>query len=104
MMPTPTEVNTEDIRDLRQSNKEIVAAIVDLKHELVDLKLEMVRRLEHLETRIDHYSGLTRFTATIVGPAIIALIGFAFWASFRAGEVNNRLDQVERAQSHATAK
>lgn len=87
-MPTPTDVLDEDIKELRGQVKEIAAAIVDLK-------VEMVSRFERIETRLDQRASVVNWVATAIAPAIIALMGFIVAGAWYAGALANRLTQVE---------
>jgi hypothetical protein len=94
-MPTPTEVNTEDIRDIRESIKGLTASVNDLRTEFAGFK-------GATETQLKLIVGLARWVAAGFWGGVLTIAvgaGGVIWAASalhsRVEQQGGRLDKIE---------
>ncbi len=107
----PTEHIVDDLKDLRESHRQLAGEVHELRSELAGFRVEVARdlgavrtematvngTLERLEGRLDHSLSVAKWTIGILAPAILGLIGTAFWLTWHAAKLDSPLERVEEA-------
>jgi hypothetical protein len=107
----PTEHIVDDLKDLRESHRQLAGEVHELRGELAGFRVEVARdlgavrtematvngTLERLEGRLDHSLSVAKWTIGILAPAILGLIGSAFWLTWHAAKLDSRVERVENA-------
>ncbi len=114
-MAGPTDLPTEDVKDLRESQKRLAGEVHEIRGELAGLRLEMAEKfgefrtemagslgaingtLESLRTRLDHSVSVAKWTVGILMPIIVGLIGTAVWLTWHAAKLDSRVERLENA-------
>ena len=102
-MAGPTDILTEDVKELREAHRRLAEEAHELRGDLADFRTDMAEKLgtingtlERLEGRIGHSISVAKWTVGILIPIVISLIGTAFWLTWHAAELDSRVERLEQ--------
>ena len=115
MAGIPTEHIVDDLKDLRESHRQLAGEVHELRGELAGFRVEMARdlgavrtematingTLKRLEGRLDHSLSVAKWTIGILAPVILSLVGTAFWLTWYAAKLDSRLERVAKTAGAA---
>jgi len=100
-MPTPTQINTDDITDLKNSNQRIIDTLHSLELTISRNHTEVMKRIDLVEAKVDTYAGLIKWSVTLAVPIIVAILGSIGVGIWYAAKLDSRVGHVEQIQAKA---